>query len=241
MPTPRDPDLFLKPLADAFFNCTANDGPESTSVRNAHFFYAAKFASIARLIELARIIPKFVKNSQPPQTPKKTLQENQLLYGFFTNTVSAVESFCFAAYFLGTALEKLEFDPEPKLREIDPERTLSCFSVLDSNSPFTQALRRCIRSQEYKTTTAIRNMLSHRITPGRTYRPMVSLQLWNLDQWHEGDWSRAIPGGPQEEFQIETKSLIDLRNWVDKQLELLGEQLQNLAVSKGLRLRLSPV
>jgi hypothetical protein len=41
MPTPRVPDLFLKPLADAFFNCTANDGPESTSVRNAHFFYAA--------------------------------------------------------------------------------------------------------------------------------------------------------------------------------------------------------
>jgi hypothetical protein len=234
MPTLRDPDLFLKPLADAFFNCTANDGPESTSVRNAHFFYAAKFASIARLIELARIIPKFVINSQPPQTPKKTLQENQLLYGFFTNAVSAVESFCFAAYFLGTALEKLEFDPEPKLREIDPERTLSCFSVLDSNSPFTQALRRCIRSQEYKTTTAIRNMLSHRITPGRTYRPMVSHQSWNLDQWHEGDWGRTVPGGPQEEFEIQTKSLIDLRDWTDQQLDLLGKELKSLADSKGL-------
>jgi len=194
MPTPRDPDLFLKPLADAFFTCTANDGPGSTPVRNAHFFYAAKFASIARLIELDRIIPEFDENSQPPQTREKTLQENQLLYGFFTNGVSAVESFCFAAYFLGTALEKLEFDPEPKLRGIDPERTLSCFSVLDSNSPFTQALQRCIRSQEYKTTTAIRNMLSHRITPGRTYRPMVSRQSWNLDQWHEGDWSKAVRG-----------------------------------------------
>ena len=38
-------------------------------------------------------------------------------------------------------------------------------------------------------------------------------------------------------FQIETKSLIDLRDWVDEQLELLGKKLQNLAVSKGFGLQ----
>jgi hypothetical protein len=46
----------------------------------------------------------------------------------------------------------------------------------------------------------------------------------------KGDWSCAGPRGgkspPQEEFQIETKSLIDLRDWTDQQLELLGKELE---------------
>ena len=77
--------------------------------------------------------------------------------------------------------------------------------------------------------------LSHRITPGRTYRPMVSRQSWNFDQWHEGDWSKAVPGGPQEEAQIETKSLIEVRDWTDQRLDLLGKELERLADSKGYR------
>ena len=68
---------------------------------------------------------------------------------------------------------------------------------------------------------------------------MVGRQSWNLDQWYEGDWSSAGPGGgkspPQEEFQIETKSLIDLRDWTDQQLELIGKELESLAASHGLR------
>ncbi len=81
-------------------------------------------------------------------------------------------------------------------------------------------------------------MLSHRFTPGRILRPMVDIQSWDLNVWYEGDWSSTASGvkkSPRKKaFQIETKSLIDLRDWVDKQLELLGEKLQNLAVSKGL-------
>jgi len=42
-------------------------------------------------------------------------------------------------------------------------------------------------------------------------------------------------GGPQEEFQIETKSLIEVRDWTDQQLDLLGKELERLADSKGYR------
>jgi hypothetical protein len=238
MPTPRVPDLFLNSLADAFFTCTANDGPESTSVRNAHFFYAAKSASIARLIELDRIIPEFEKLSNEGRTLERMFEENRLLYGFFTNALSAIESFCFAAYFLGTALKKSDFEPEPKLWRTNPEKTLRCFRNLYSNSPFTKALLRCIWSEQYATVSAVRNMLSHRFSPGRVIRPMVNIHSWNLDMWFAGNW-RYAGGGvsiplPKKEFQIETKSLIDLRDWMDEQLELLGKKLQNLAVSKGL-------
>lgn len=60
--------------------------------------------------------------------------------------------------------------------------------------------------------SAIRNMLSHRFSPGRIIHPMVDIHSWNLDLWYESDWSSAAPGvrksPPKKEFQIQTKSLI---------------------------------
>jgi len=83
----RDPEKFLKPLSDAFF---AHTTPQSMPRRNAHFFYAAKFAAMARLIALDRIIPEFEKYSKEPHTMERRFEEDQLLYGFFTNALSAV-------------------------------------------------------------------------------------------------------------------------------------------------------
>jgi hypothetical protein len=237
----RDPDLFLKPLADAFFECTAN--AQAIPKRNALFFYAAKAAAIARLIALDRIILEFETFSKEPHTMERRFEEDQLLYGFFTNALSAIESFCFAAYFLGTALKKSDFEPEPKLWRTNPERTLCCYRNLYSNSPFTKALRRCIWSEQYASIRAIRNMLSHRFSPGRiisaSTRPgfVDPPDLWNLELWFEGGSSNRETGvgKPQiRNFPIESKSLIELRNWSDQQLELLGKNLQNLAISKGL-------
>ena len=51
-------------------------------------------------------------------------------------------------------------------------------------------------------------MLSHRITPGRTYRPMVSRQSWNLDQWHEGDWSKADLGVRRKNLKLKQSHLL---------------------------------
>ena len=169
---------------------------------------------------------------------QRMFEEDQLLFGFFTNALSAIESFCFGAYFVGTALRKSGFDPNPDLVFVSPKKTLKCFRNFYSNSPFTKTLRRCIWSDEYGTISAIRNMLSHRLSPGRTIRPMVDIHSWNLDQWHEGDWSSEGPGiskpPPKIEFLLESKSLIELRDWSEQQLELLGKNLQSLAASKGL-------
>jgi hypothetical protein len=227
MPTSRDPDLFLKPLADDFFAHTPNATPQSVSRRNAHFFHAAKFAAIARLIELDRIIPEFAKLSKTSRSEKRMFEEDRLLYGFFTNALSAIESFCFAAYFLGTALKKSNFEPEPKLWRMKPKKTLSLFSNFYSNSPFTEALRKCISSKRYASTSAIRNVLSHRFTPFRTIRPMVDRHSWNLDLWFAG---KVLP----KEVLLTPKSLIEVRDWTDQQLDLLGKELESLAAAKGL-------
>jgi hypothetical protein len=83
----RDPDLFLTSLSDEFHDKTAQSIPK----RNAHFFYAAKSAAIARLMELDRIIVEFGKLSNADPTMKRRYEEDQLLYGFFSNALSAIE------------------------------------------------------------------------------------------------------------------------------------------------------
>jgi len=235
----RDPDLFLKSSSNAFFNHTVTG---SILRRNAHFFYAGKSASIARLMALDRIIPQFEKLSKEAGTLERKFEEDELLYGFFTNAFSAIESFCFGAYFLGTGLRKSNFDPDPKLFHINPKKTLICFRDMYSNSPFTKTLRICMWSEEYAMISAIRNMLSHRFCPGRIVRISVNPwryppDAWNLDQWYEGDWSNAGPGVVKplkKEFSLQTQSLIELRDWVDQKLELLGETLRNLATGRRL-------
>src|SRR6478609_6977756 len=108
----RDPDLFLKSLSDALFDHPTT--PDSIPTRNARFFSAAMRAAIARLKALDRIIPEFEKLSKESHTTERKFEEDQLLYGFFTNALSAFESFCFGAYFLGTALSTSDFDPDPE-------------------------------------------------------------------------------------------------------------------------------
>jgi hypothetical protein len=226
----REPDMFLKALRDAFFDHTKG---QSIPTRNALFFYGANFAAIARLMELDRIIPEFKNLSKQARTTERMFEEDRLLYGFFTNALSAIESFCFGAYFLGTALSTSDFEPEPELWRIDPAKTLNCFRKLDSNSSFTKALRTCICSERYATTSAVRNALSHRFTPFRTIRPMVDLHSWNLDLWFEGKLSKKV-------FSIESKSLIEVRDWSDQQLDLLSKELESLAAHHGPAVGLVP-
>jgi hypothetical protein len=237
----RDPEMFLKSLSDAFIDHTAEP---SIPRRNAHFFSAAKRAVIARLKALDRIILQFASLSKEPLTLERTFEEDQLLYDFFANALSAIESFCFGAYFLGTTLSDSTFEAEPKLRCINPQNTLNRFKNYCANSPFTKALQTCISSQEYRDIAAVRNVLSHRINPGRsihfTTAPLPSpANSWNLDQWVEGEWSNAGPGvgnpPPKKEISLEPKMLNGFRDWLDQQLELLSKELQSLADFHGLR------
>jgi hypothetical protein len=236
----REPYLFLNSLAAAFSD---NTTPQTMPRRNAHFFYGAKFAAMSRLMALDRIIPKFESFSNWPHNLERRFEEDQLLYEFFSNAYSLIDSFCFGAYFIGSQLSPPHFDPNPSLRSINPWKTLRCFEEFDMNSAFTKALKATLASSEYDK-IGIRNVLLHRITPGRT----VSLTTgpiptppnsWNRDMWEEGDWRNEGPGvgrpPPKKEFLLESKSLVEMRDWSDQQLDLLGKELESLAAHHGLR------
>src|ERR1700730_15301637 len=141
----RNPVLFLQPLANAFFARTTTT---SISRRNAHFFYAAKFASIARLIALDRVIPEFEKLSKEARTTERMFEEDQLLYEFFSHAYPLVDSFCFGAYFVGAQLSPSHFKPNPNLRSVNPRKTRDYFEKFDASSAFTKELKAVLGSPE---------------------------------------------------------------------------------------------
>lgn len=114
----RDPETFIKSVSDKFFDYTTEP---SILRRNAHFFSAAKRAVIARLKALDRIIPQFESFSKEPHTLERIFEEDQLLYDFFANALSAIESFYFGVYFLGTGLSSSDFDPNPSFGLLSPK------------------------------------------------------------------------------------------------------------------------
>jgi hypothetical protein len=101
-----------------------------------------------------------------------------------------------------------------------------------ADSPFTTALEKCICSEEYATTSAIRNVLSHRSSPTRaihfTNRPVEMPNTWNLDLWFGGKVSK-------KELSLEPRTLVELHEWLEQQLELLSKELESLAAIRGLR------
>jgi hypothetical protein len=68
---------------------------------------------------------------------------------------------------------------------------------------------------------------------------MVDIHLWNLDLWYEGDWSNAGGGVgkplPEKEFSIGSQSLTELRDWLNRQIEMLGKTLESLAAGRRLK------
>jgi hypothetical protein len=67
-------------LSTALFAHTT--APDSVPRRNAHFFHAAKSASIARLVALDRIIPEFERLSKEGRTMQRMFEETNCFLVF---------------------------------------------------------------------------------------------------------------------------------------------------------------
>ena len=64
--------------------------------------------------------------------------ENQVLFDFFENALSALESFCFSSYYVGVGIDGTKFDINKK--PIDPAEVLSRFQIFEPTEGFTVTL-----------------------------------------------------------------------------------------------------
>lgn len=80
-----------------------------------------------RMRAIDGIAIKFEKSVNQPnreaQLPMRMRIENQLLYDFFANGLSALESFSFGSYYLGVGIDGKKFPINKKRRKITPYRS----------------------------------------------------------------------------------------------------------------------
>jgi hypothetical protein len=234
----RDPDLYLSSLQKAFMLRA-----EGSQLLLPPYFYfsAAREAVVARIVAIDSLSAQFALLAQEPHRTERKRKENQIFFDFFANGSSAFESFCFGSYFIAVAVGRATYDANLNLKTIRPGKTWKLFEQFAPADDFTLRLARCLDSQDYKRLDAMRNMLVHRLVPGRNIQASTHTDqpdVIDLAQWFEGDMSRigdgvGLPQSPLT-FSLEPDALFKVRDWIDKELEGLSSALCALASAHGL-------
>lgn len=171
----RDPDKFLSSLVVAIRNRMEADD----SLKPQYHLYSASISAVSlRLSALDSLAAKFEEASINVNTNlEKRKEQDQILFDFFSNASASFESFCSGSYFVGAVLYPNGFDfGQPKnrvlenLKKIGPESAHKSYQQFAPNSDFTIGLRELLGSDKYKMLEMMRNLLLHRIHPGRTIR-----------------------------------------------------------------------
>ena len=176
----------------------------------------------------------------------KRQEQHQILFDFFSNASAVAESFCCGSYFVGSVLDPANFTlgipyngHMTELWKIDPKNTRIGYNSFEPQSAFTKQLQDFLDSNEYKLISSMRNLLVHRMVPGRTIRisaPNASHSI-DLDLWYDGDVYRFYGGtfSPQKRvFELDGDCLSRERDWIDISIHDLSEELSQLAAAKGL-------
>ena len=237
----RDPDKFMSALVDAFRTRQESD----PSLKPQYMFFCASMSAVSlRLIALDALAEKFPQACVGANTDLgKRQEQNQILFDFFSNALASFESFCCGSYFVGAALDPVLFHfgtpvsgTLTKLKGIYPKSTLESYKAFAPTSAFTNQLRDCLDSDEYRLIDAMRNLLVHRVVPGRSIRGSSHTEIphgIDLDQWYKGDVSRIYGGAfpePRWVFELDSNCLVRQRDWIENAIDGLAKQLTELAL-----------
>lgn len=92
------------------------------------------------------------------------------LFGFFVNGLSALESLYYCLFAVGSRLSPTDFPfvTDKDLRRVEPTSVVSAFGTAYRSDALTVALQRVLAMPEYAEWKEVRNVLAHRVVPGRT-------------------------------------------------------------------------
>jgi hypothetical protein len=169
--------------------------PEFGTAWNA---VAYRFRSCAEHDEAFTESIKQFGNSPPMH--ERYVQEREL-FCFFVAGRSAIESLCYGLFAIGSMLDASTFPlvtPEDKER-VYPEMTRDKFGKAFPSEIIATVLKQVMRSQDYRDWRTMRNILSHRSTPGRRF---------SRGGEHDGD---AVWG---EKILIDENTTVSRRRWL---------------------------
>lgn len=118
-----------------------------------------------------------------PGFPERFHQECAL-FDFFVSGQSSLECLCFALHAVGTLIDPAAFPmaTEANLRQVTPEKTRERYVAAFAGQQISQSLDQVISSIEFVEWKGTRNLLSHRVHPGRVFNqgapPAVPPVVW---------------------------------------------------------------
>lgn len=109
-----------------------------------------------------------LRASTSPPTDARHRQETAL-FGFFYEGLSCLECVYYALYFVGCLADAYHFDVNVNRRRVEPGFVASRYTGRFAAERLTQHLAAIETSTDFEEWEAIRNFLSHRGVPGRTF------------------------------------------------------------------------
>jgi hypothetical protein len=92
------------------------------------------------------------------------------LFGFFMNGLAALESLYYCLFAMGSRLSPPDFPfaTDADFRKVNPTNVAPAFARAYPGDALTIALLRVLATPGFKEWTEVRNVLAHRVAPGRT-------------------------------------------------------------------------
>jgi hypothetical protein len=118
-------------------------------------------------------------------TPEKRSWQERDLFGFFSNGVSVFESAFYGLFSIGALLAAAEFPlstPSDQQR-VSPTTTSSALKKAFPGDPILEVVSAVTSDTAYREAREIRNVLTHRTAPGRTFFASVGGDDDLPDQW----------------------------------------------------------
>jgi len=92
------------------------------------------------------------------------------IYGFFTNGLSIFESLGYCLYFVGAALQTVDFPHVQQPKKITLDKTAKAFQAAFPGLLITSRLAALPQEPEFKRLDTVRNILAHRLSGRRNVR-----------------------------------------------------------------------
>ena len=110
------------------------------------------------------------KHGDGPPHPERYVQEHHL-FGFFYTGLAVLEALHYGLFAMGALIRPQEFPmvTDEDMRAIKPAKTCATFSTIFPGEALTLKLGALKDDQEWKTWNDTRNVLSHRMIPGRAF------------------------------------------------------------------------
>lgn len=159
-----------------------------------------------------------VSNLGPaPPHPQRYYQEREL-FEFFVTGQSAVECLCYSLYALGAMTQTSTFDlfSKGKPQRISTETTKAAYDNAFGGQTLTMLLSAVIGSAKYKEWTDARNVLTHRMHPGR----VISVGARNVLGSSEG-MAESKPKADWIGLSIDSRTTQSRRQWLVEQVNAL--------------------